>query len=289
MFLQRRRISNPAIIFCISILATFLLPSNEASAVPAFARQMQMECSGCHFQHFPKLNAFGRSFKASGLSQTSQSTLDGENLSIPPNLNASFFMRSKYTDLKTDTNDPRGVWEVPEEAAILLGGRMADGIGGIVEWGGPLLSAKISMTTEMGPARAGMTLFTTDGLGAAYGFELMNTGAVRNHRPFERSSKPTLGNNPELELADAATGLAFHAADTHWFVNATLFIPDSPEAGYSEMDASGNLAQYFRAAWLPSFGGWDMGIGGGVYAGKARVTTVDTGAGLDAFDNVPGL
>lgn len=43
--------------------------ATTASAVPSFARQMGMPCSGCHTQ-FPKLNAFGRQFKLGGYTMT---------------------------------------------------------------------------------------------------------------------------------------------------------------------------------------------------------------------------
>ena len=48
----------------------------EASALPVFARQTGAACSACHFQHFPLLNAFGRSFKSSGYTQISQAQVE---------------------------------------------------------------------------------------------------------------------------------------------------------------------------------------------------------------------
>ena len=41
-----------------------------AAGVPAFARQTGASCSACHFQHFPGLTPFGRSFKSGGYVQT---------------------------------------------------------------------------------------------------------------------------------------------------------------------------------------------------------------------------
>jgi len=62
----------------------------EASALPAFARQMGMACSACHFQHFPMLNSFGRQFKSSGFTMMGDiRQVEGDNLSIPGNLNAA--------------------------------------------------------------------------------------------------------------------------------------------------------------------------------------------------------
>jgi hypothetical protein len=268
----------------LSIISLALLLSSNAEAVPAFARQMGTECSACHFQHYSKLNAFGRYFKSSGFSMTTREDLKGDGLSIAPNLNATFFLRARYVD---ESSTERGTWELPDEAAILIGGRLAEGIGGLVEWGGPLLGAKISYTREMGDAVGGVTVFATDALGAAYGFELMNTGAVRNMRPFERSSKPTLGNNSNLTLGDAATGLAFHASASEWFTAATFFVADSAEAGRTDMDAGGHLSHYLRAAYMPTIGGWDTGFGAGVFGGSSEATV--TQEGVDTFDGDASL
>jgi len=266
--------------------AILLLPM-EAAALPAFARQTGNPCSACHFQHFPKLNAFGRVFKANGYSITTQSPLEGERLSIAPNLNATAVLKSRYID---DSSQRDGQWQIPDEAAIFAGGRLSDGIGGLVEWGGPLTGAKISFTRDfMAGARTGFTVFTTDALGPGYGFEVMNTGAVRNHRPFERSAGPSLDNNSNLVLATAATGVTVFAAAPNWFVTGTLYTPDSRAAGASDLNAGFSLSNYFRAAWMPVVGAWDTGIGFAVYGGSSTVTTVDAGGGVDAFGNLPGV
>lgn len=267
----------------VTILILILVPAT-VQAVPAFARQMNAECALCHYQHFPKLSEFGRRFKSGGYSLINDEPLSGEDLSLSPNLNLAFFMRSRFVD----SSDSPGVWQVPDEAAFLAGGRLAEGAGGMVEWGGPLLSAKLVFSEEFSGTWLGTTVFTTDGLGAGYGFELMNTGAVRNLRGFERSSRVLAGNNSAMEVAGAATGLAFYGAGDHWFAAMTWFMPDSNEAGLSEMDAGGQLSWYLRAAWMPDLGGHEAGIGFGRYGGHSALTTVDDGSGLDAFGNIPG-
>jgi len=136
-------------------VATGFFASQSAQAVPAFARQMNAECSTCHYQHFAKLNAFGRAFKASGYSMTARPKLEGQDLSIAENLNATFFLRSQYVD---ESSADRATWAVPNEAAILVGGRLAEGMGGMVEWGGPLLGAKVSFSQDIGN---GITVGTT--------------------------------------------------------------------------------------------------------------------------------
>ena len=77
----------------------------QASALPVFARQTGMACNACHFQHFPLLNAFGRSFKASGFTlMGAQGKVDGEGLSIPNTLNMAVLTTAGYT--KTNGTNP---------------------------------------------------------------------------------------------------------------------------------------------------------------------------------------
>ena len=256
----------------LSMAFSAMFPEN-AMALPAFARQTGNECRACHFQHFPKLKPFGRIFKANGLSLTAQDNLEGKDLSIPKTLNATFFIHS----VAVNDSSSRARLEMPGDAAILIGGRLAEGIGGLAEWGGPLLSTKISFTRPAGNYRVGATAFTTDALGPAYGFEVLNTGVVRNHSPFGQSSKPTLGNNSRLELAGAATGIALFAFDNNWFINGTFYAPDSNEAGLTGMDVGRDMSTYLRAAYTPNIQGWDSGFGAGVIRGTTRATISDTG------------
>lgn len=252
----------------VSGIMVYTLFTPQAFAVPAFARQVGVDCGTCHFQHFPKLNAFGRAFKANGYSQISQAPLEGDKLSIAPVLNASFFIKTRITD--TDKESPK--LEFPDEAALLLGGRLGEGMGGIVEFSDSILSYKVSLTHQLNNGIAlGMTPFATDSLGPAYGFELMNTGAVRNIRPFERSSRPTIGAGG-LDLSGAVTGVAIHAFHEKGFAHITYFAPDSKVAGGTKLDTGTDLSMYFRAAWTPRIGEFDTGLGFGMMRGQTKAT-----------------
>ena len=46
------------------VLATF---PQDSQAIPPFARKYKTACTTCHWSSFPKLNAFGRAFRANGL------------------------------------------------------------------------------------------------------------------------------------------------------------------------------------------------------------------------------
>ena len=106
-----------------------------ARAVPAFARQMNMECSGCHTR-FPQLNAFGRAFKLGGYTQTAQQQIEAkdsngdEELSLPSVSNLGLMFQGSYTYVSkslpdTQNNDV----QFPQELSLFLAGRLAPKVG----------------------------------------------------------------------------------------------------------------------------------------------------------------
>ena len=122
------------------VLALSFFTPRDASAIPAFSRQTGMACNSCHFQHFPILNAFGRSFKAGGYTMTgSQSMVEGDFLSIPVNLNASFVTKIRYQKRNGDSETGsagelnKGSLQFPDEAALLVGGRAGKHVGFLLE------------------------------------------------------------------------------------------------------------------------------------------------------------
>lgn len=117
----------------IGLSLSTLLASNIASAVPAFARQTDMPCVSCHYQSFPALNTFGRIFRANGYIMTgSQKKIEGDDISLPSTLNASIITKIRY-EYKGDDN--RGEVQWPDEAALLVGGRLSEDTGFLMELG----------------------------------------------------------------------------------------------------------------------------------------------------------
>lgn len=242
-----------------------------AQANPLFARQTGFSCDTCHFQHVPKLNAFGRQFKAGGYSLANQPLLSGDRLSLPPQLNAALKLSVQYTDERTLPQDLPGRIEFPPHhgAAILVGGRLAEGIGGLAEYDGELGTAKLVFShPALWLGTVGVAPFVTDMSGPATGFEVMNTGLYDMNKPFGRAASPLTGANANLDLATHATGVSLYAANDRW--NATY----TPFAATDPGQATGlNLSQYARVAFTPDLGGWDVGLGGGVVWGATGVAS----------------
>ncbi|MDH5387211.1 MAG: hypothetical protein OEY06_02035 [Gammaproteobacteria bacterium] len=293
------------------VLTTMLLLgstffSQLANAVPSFARQTDVPCAGCHFQNFPALNTFGRHFRANGYTLTgSQKKIEGDNISLPATLNASIITKLRY---QQQGSDDRGEVQWPDEAALLVGGRLSEDTGFLMELGMGPQEAEVAVDTGDGsltctnPADAttctvntgtgegggdvtgnflstklhfnvmdslAIIPFSTDGLGVGYGFELLNTGVQRSQRPIE--NRKGFGAAQMLGTASGeATGIAvvYHTDDL--FVNYSHW---APTWGNVDADPLGGLAHYLRAAYMPSMGGWDMGVGFSMMSG-----TIDVGA-----------
>jgi hypothetical protein len=267
------------------ILSTFLI-SSTAEAVPSFSRQTGMPCMGCHYQSFPALNSFGRSFRADGYTmQGTQPMIEGENLSLPSTLNASVITKIRYQLKDNDAGD-RGEIQWPDEAALLIGGRAAENVGFLMELGmgpqdvevdtgtgegeaiGNFLSAKFHFA--IGDSFA-IIPFSTDGLGVGYGFELLNTGVQRSQRPIENRAGYSAGQLLGTASGEA-TGIAFVYKSPEWFVNYSHWAPTWSNVN---ADILGGLAHYFRAGYTPNIGGWDAGFGISMMSGSVKAGNTD--------------
>jgi hypothetical protein len=262
--------------------------STDSQAIPGFARQTGMACAACHTT-FPAINAFGRAFKAGGYTLVgAQPLIEGENLSLPSTLNMSLISKLRYskTNGNTDAGLDRGEIVWPDEAAFLVGGRVSERIGFLAEiaLGGAtevedngdgtssgdtngLFGFKIPFNVgQMGNANISITPFSTDGLGVAYGFELLNTGALRSQRSVE--ARTTLSAAQSLGMGSGeATGMAFVAHTPEFYFNYT---PWTPGWGSNNMDIGSGFAHYFRGVYMPAIGSWDTGFGFQYLTGDAK-------------------
>ena len=256
-----------------ALFMTFAV-STESQAVSMYARQTGLACASCHFQHYPLLNEFGRAFKAGGYTQIgTQGEIEGEDLSIPATLNIGMVAKIRYQK----TNGPKvagthdkndGRWDIPDELNVLFGGRISPNIGFFLEGAtveAPFLAGfKIPFTYDVGSVKAGVVPFSTGELGASFGFELLNTGAVKNQRMAEQGAD--ISAQQYVTGAHAARGAAFVVSNPLFFVNLTKWSP-----GHVGDHMSTPTATYFRAAVTPRVGSWDLGAGLQSWSGSAEV------------------
>lgn len=272
----------------LGLLVTFLQPTT-VNATPAFARQTGMSCSSCHYQHFPALNSFGRSFKQGGYTMIGgQSMIQSDNLSLPIALNASLITKLRYQktngDDKTNAKNT-GDLQFPDEAALVIGGRANENIGFILEASlkesgdsNNFNSFKTHFNYPIDGTNYGAVVFLTDAGGAPYGFELLNTGAQRFMRVAEErkaTAAQQFISGTGSPGASEAEGIALVASQHNFFANVTFWTPDH---GSVALDSP---ATYLRAAYMPYISGWDLGIGAQVFTGTAKRTNTTTGLSDD--------
>jgi hypothetical protein len=280
--------------------------SPVASALPVFSRQTGFTCNQCHFQQFPMLNAFGRSFKNSGFTMVGKADkVEGDGLSIPANLNLGVLATAGVErvsnpdatvnpDVFDSVNTPAGGGEL----SLFYGGRVTANIGFLAELGtaGPAntSSAKLPMFYEVVEGtRAGIVFLTTDGQGAAHSFETLNTGAVAVQRmvpmPGVNANDAHIKVNSAAQYLGTATGAqgaSFVVNNEHYFVNV---------GKYAVIDALGSPTRggsmgmtYARAAGMFDVAGFDSAVGVQVFRGddagkpdpKTGIVPIDIATGV---------
>ncbi|KAF0202679.1 MAG: hypothetical protein FD173_1933 [Gallionellaceae bacterium] len=250
----------------------------EASAVPAFARQTGMACDACHFNSYPILSAFGKSFKAAGYTMMgSQGKIEGEHgLSIPAELNMAVYLQHRIqkrsgTDVagtKTQ-NSGFGRIDFPDEFSLFAGGRVSEGIGSLTEiaigsGAAGLAGTKLVFSTEVGAMHTLVVPFTVNGLGPQYGFDLFATGSTANGRPIENQQTFTgsyFGTNTTASgVTLGVVSEDFHVTLTPW---AQGFATTNSKVTATELGAT-----YVRAAYTPTIAGFETGFGVQYYTGN---------------------
>ncbi|RMF46905.1 MAG: hypothetical protein D6751_03865, partial [Deltaproteobacteria bacterium] len=146
-----------------------------SEAIPAFARQTGAACLSCHFQSFPTLSAFGRSFKMGALTDVGEQALvEDEALSIPATLNATIVFRPQVIQQSaTGTPTTKEIGYVDQ--VVLIGGRIGPNAGAFVELGGGAFGNHQLFTSfDLGGFKAGINYANT-GFGSDSALQLGNT------------------------------------------------------------------------------------------------------------------
>jgi len=268
----------------------------EASAVPVFARQTGMACSACHFQHFPLLNGFGRAFKSAGFTMMgAQGKIEGEHLEMPNQLNMAVLSSAYYQNEKASGGAAAPKIGVPGsggELSIFFGGRISEFAGFISELatngagnGGTMLgAAKLAMLFPVGDTRVGFSAYT-GGQGAAYGYEVLNTGAADTHKMMGNAGP----NKQHVAAAYAgsymgtrlnATGANLVVTNPNLgFLSVGRYADVGPGVGANTLPLT-----YVRAAGLFDLGGWDTGFGIQSFTGNMTALGVSRSAKATVLD-----
>lgn len=254
--------------------ALFLAP-DESQAVPAFARQTGQACQSCHFDgNFPLLNAFGREFKAGGLTMVGgESLIEGELLSIPAVLNAAVVGKFRYVK----PSNEHAVLDMPDELALFLAGRVGENVGIMMEIpiagdaAGHAVNLRMPFVFKVGEGRISVVPFRTDDLGPSFGFELLNTGMQGNQKSIERANDTSAARYIGVTKGNPGVGFAFVASHSIGYISYTAWQTET------NGDQSIKLGSYVRGVVTRQVGDWDLAGGLAGYFG-----TINSGGGTDA-------
>jgi hypothetical protein len=238
------------------------------------------------------LNAFGRAFKASGFTMGgAQANIEGEGLSIPATVNASVLTSMGYEktnatrqgtllNMSAGGASTGGFFVASEsgEASLFVGGRGSDFMGYLGEitlgsGAAAMDSLKTPILFDFNGTRAGVVLFTTNGQGASYGFETLNTGAnavhsITNTVGFQNQYVNAVSAQQYINTASAATGVSVVGVNGEGFVNVTKFALLGPALSGAVQSATGApgaftalSSTYLRLAGTFDVAGWDSAVG----------------------------
>ena len=119
-----------AMIFLLAgMLVLLSIIATPARAIPAFARQLGVECAQCHTA-YPQLNAFGRQFKLNGYIESQDH--------VPLYKKLSLMVEPSYTQTKADLSDPPGDFNANDnfaltQTSLFFGGKIAGKVGGFIQ------------------------------------------------------------------------------------------------------------------------------------------------------------
>ncbi|MFI5332121.1 MAG: cytochrome C, partial [Desulfobaccales bacterium] len=134
------------VVVALAILGLWIsLPTNQAQAVPSFARQTGLECNSCHTM-FPELTSVGRNFKLNGFTATKHGDKSYE---WPPPVSA--MVQLSFTHLNKDrppnsgfaggfglnfdpSNRANDNVNVPQAISLFYGSRIyGEHVGGLIQ------------------------------------------------------------------------------------------------------------------------------------------------------------
>lgn len=302
-------------VFLLGVVPVLLLLSFGAmnppkvKAVPSYARQTGLPCSGCHYTP-PELNPAGRKFKLTGYVDRSDDTktvkAEGGKRRAPLDLLASLplsvMLDTSYTSIKSPIpTTQNGSFELPQDISLFLSGAWTSHIGSFLQVTYNTQADHFSMdntdiryanTTKLG------------GKEFVYGINLNNNPTVEdlwNATPvwgfpwIGSDWAPTPNASPIINggLAQDVGGIGVYGMwNDHLYLDAALYRSGhvgspQPFTGTGAGINIRGLAPYWRAAWqeLTAKTQYEFGTYGMHLRSTPNAITEPTGASFPFQDS----
>jgi hypothetical protein len=265
------------------VLFFAVLDPPRVLAVPSYARQTGLACSGCHYTP-PELNPAGRRFKLLGYVDKADETKvikadSGKShaaLDLLSSLPLSVMLEASFTL----TNSPlpatqNGSFEFPQDISLFLAGAWTSHVGSFLQV--TYDTRDDHFTSDNTDIRFANTT-KVSGKELVYGLDLNNNPTVEdlwNSTPawgfpwIASDFAPTPGTAPIINggLAQDVAGLgAFAMWDNHLYLDAALYRSEhvggpQPNPGTGFANNIRGVAPYWRAAWQQSTGTTQFELG----------------------------
>lgn len=259
------------IIPIIALLFFTALNPPTVMAVPSYARQTGLACSGCHYTP-PELNPAGRRFKLMGYVDKADDTkvikTDGNKaragLNLLSSLPLSVMLETSFTSTKSPVpGTQNGNFEFPQDISLFLAGAWTSNVGSFVQvtystqddhFTSDNTDIRYANTTKLG------------GKELVYGLDLNNNPTVEdlwNSTPAwgfpsvasDSAPTPSAAAIINGSLAQDVAGLGgFAMWDNHLYLDATLYRTEhvggsQPNPGTGSAYNIRGVAPYWRVAW----------------------------------------
>ncbi len=285
---MRFQIKKVAVSFLAAVPITVLLflaalnpPS--ALAVPSYARQTGLACSGCHYNP-PELNPAGRRFKLLAYvdrgDQTKTVTSEGKKthaaLDLLASLPLSVMLEASFTATKSPVPATQnGSFQLPQDISLFLAGAWTSNVGSFLQVTYETQSDHFtSDNTDIRYANK----TKVSGKELVYGLDLNNNPTVEdlwNSTPawgfpwIASNVAPTPTAAPIINggLAQDVAGIGGYAMwDSHLYVNMEIYRSQhvggpEPNPGIGATNNIVGVAPYWRVAWQESTGTTQFEIG----------------------------
>jgi len=252
-----------AVAFAVVAVSAVAVAPTTSEAIPAFARQTGAACLSCHFQSFPTLSAFGRSFKQNAFTDMGEQALvEDDAMSIPAVLNATVVFRPQFSQVKTT-----GAATTKEisygDQVVLIGGRIGENAGAFIELGGGAFGNHQLITSwDVGGVKAGVSYYNT-GFGENAGMQLQNSwgqhGGMMGMRDTSANQQIFKG---EATAGGQIAGLTAHVMTDMFTVQAGLIAPSIDAAGWGVTgNSTWTAAKLVRGDVFLDVAGMTAGLG----------------------------
>ena len=275
-------------VFTVGLLALVGL-TNEAQALPMFGKQTGLDCKACHLQHIPKLNAVGRNFAASGMTQSLKNT-DANSSGM--DLNPSVMFKSIYEktwDLPTSSGKIKvtptsdGDLAVPKTASLFVGGRVSEKVGAIVNLSykdieNNSIGGKVVYANEMDGGYWGTAVYSSDNFGPFSGMETYNSSLYKPLKTFDMKKLSNAFQATNLGSGSATGVQLYYDKDNlfrggdHVFGSLGMYAP-AQDNRY--MDLSSNILPFARVAYEYPVGDFNLILGAFGIVGGSTVSSTE--------------